>query len=277
MNSAKIFLAIGCAAGLFLAPGCRSTSTDSSGKAVKKAPAPAKPVAKAVKKAPAPAKPVAKTVKKAAPQKTKVLKETPLKVHYAMEKRSDFRATFVRDFKNVEYVDGGVTGKCFHVKVPQNHPKKGFAVHSGARQYTIFPGTICIKAKVKGKGRFTLGFILYNRNYRIYWITKAPGSFSKAVEIDTDSWVEKSFVFQPSMENVKEITGFLTAVSVRQGSDIYLDDIRTEITHHPSRPVNAVLPPLPKVAPKAVKKAPVKKPAAKAVKAVNAPAKGNVK
>lgn len=197
--------------------------------AVKKAPA---KKAACPKKATCPKKAPAKK----APIKKNVIKETPLKVHYAMEKRGDFRATFLRDFKYVKYVDGGVKGKCFQVKVPKDHRYNGFAIHSGARQYTTFPGTIKISAMVKGKGKCSLGFIVYNRKYKIYWITTAPGSSSRREEINSpDKWVKKEFIFKPSMQNVKEITGFLACSGVAPGSELYFDDIRTEIIPHPQK------------------------------------------
>lgn len=164
------------------------------------------------------------------------MKETPLEHYYAMENKSDFRATFLRDFKYVEYVNCGVTGQCLHVKVPADHPHKGFAVHTGKRQYAFFPGVVTISAKFKGKGRCTLGFILYNRMYRIYWITKAPFASSKGMVIDSpNAWVEKKFTFKPAMGDVKEITGFLPYSVVSAGSDVYIDDVRTRIIPHPDK------------------------------------------
>ena len=151
---------------------------------------------------------------------------------YSMEKNSDFRATFQRDFNKVSYVPGGVTGRCFKAVVPADS-KKGYAVHSVSRQYTNCPVELHVSGMFKGKGTFSIGFIVYNRQGKIYWITKAPGSYSPRFTIDSDQWEKKSFVFRPSEENVREITGFLTMVSLSPGSEIYMDDIRTKIVERP--------------------------------------------
>lgn len=152
---------------------------------------------------------------------------------YPMEKDSDFRATFKRDFDKVCYVPNGVTGRCFKAVVPADSGK-GFTVHSGNRQYTRFPVELHVSGMFKGKGTFTIGFIVYNRQGKIYWITKAPGSSSPPFSIHSDRWEKKYFLFRPSEENVQEITGFLTMVSLSPGSEIYMDDIRTRIMERPA-------------------------------------------
>ena len=79
-----------------------------------------------------------------------------------------------------------------------------------------------------------IGFIVYNRQGKIYWITKAPGSSSPPFSIHSDRWEKKYFLFRPSEENVQEITGFLTMVSLSPGSEIYMDDIWTKIIERPA-------------------------------------------
>ena len=157
---------------------------------------------------------------------------------YSMEKNTDFRATFIQDFDKVSYVPGGVTGRCFKAVVLAN-AKKGYAVHSGNRQYTNFPEELHVSGMFKGKGTFAIGFIVYNRKGKIYWITKAPGSYSSHFTINSDKWETKSFIFRPSEENVREITGFLTAVFLSPDSEIYMDDIRTKIVER-SIPASAI-------------------------------------
>ena len=157
---------------------------------------------------------------------------------YSMEKNTDFRATFKQDFDKVSYVPGGVTGRCFKAVVLAN-AKKGYAVHSGNRQYTNFPEELHVSGMFKGKGTFAIGFIVYNRKGKIYWITKAPGSYSSHFTINSDKWEKKSFIFRPSEENVREITGFLTMVSLSPGAEIYMDDIRTKIVERPA-PASAI-------------------------------------
>ena len=146
---------------------------------------------------------------------------------YTMEKKDDLRATFERDFKKVSYIPNGVTGLCFRAIVPTG--TKPYAVHSCQRQYTKFPVQLRISGMFKGHGTIYIGFIVYDQQGKIYWITKAPGSYSPPITIDTDKWEKKSFTFCPSEENVQKISGFLTMISLQAGSEIFMDDIQTLI------------------------------------------------
>lgn len=152
---------------------------------------------------------------------------------YTMEGKNTLRATFTRDAKKVTSVKG-FKGKGVRVITPAK--EKGFTVHT-APQFTEYPKEITIKGKVKGKGSFHFGFIVYDRKPRIYWITTGTGSFSKAFQVNSDKFQEFSYTYRPMEPDVKKITRFLTSVSVRPGSDIVIDEVTTKIVENP-RPVN---------------------------------------
>ena len=145
---------------------------------------------------------------------------------YTMEKKGEFRATFSRDFSRTSFQDGGVTGKCFKAILPEGG--KVYAVHSHDRQKAENVKGLYISGFFKGKGCFRMGFILYGKDNKIFWLP-APGVYSPAKQINTEKWEKHSFTLLPPENHAKNITGFLTAVVLLPGTELFMDDIQTKI------------------------------------------------
>ena len=145
---------------------------------------------------------------------------------YTMERNGEFRATFSRDFSRTSFQDGGVSGKCFKAILPEGG--KVYAVHSHDRQKAENVKGLYISGFFKGKGRFRMGFILYGKDNKIFWLP-APGVYSPAKQINTEKWEKHSFTLLPPENHAKNITGFLTAVVLLPGTELFMDDIQTKI------------------------------------------------
>ena len=154
---------------------------------------------------------------------------------YTMEKKGEFRATFSRDFSNTSFQSGGVTGNCFKAVLPEGG--KVYAVHSHDRQKAENVKGLYISGFFKGKGSFRIGFILYGKDNKIFWLP-APGVYSPVMQIHTEKWEKRSFTLLPPADHAENITGFLTAVVLQPGTELYMDDIQTKIITNNSKTEN---------------------------------------
>lgn len=154
---------------------------------------------------------------------------------YTMESKGEFRATFSRDFSKTSFQNGGVTGKCFKAVLPEGG--KVYAVHSHDRQKAENVKGLHISGFFKGKGSFRIGFILYGKDNKIFWLP-APGVYSPVMQIDTAKWEKRSFTLLPPEDHAKNITGFLTAVVLQPGTELFMDDIQTKIISNNSKTEN---------------------------------------
>ena len=52
------------------------------------------------------------------------------------------------------------------------------------------------------------------------------------MQIDTAKWEKRSFTLLPPEKYAENITGFLTAVVLQPGTELFMDDIQTKIINN---------------------------------------------
>lgn len=148
---------------------------------------------------------------------------------FTMEKAGEFRATFQRDFAKTSFIAPGVSGKCFKAILPAG--EKIYAVHSLLKQKAENVRSLYISGYFKGRGSFRIGFILYGKDHKIFWLP-APGVYSPVIKLDTQKWEKHSFTLEVPEKYAENITGFLTAIVLLPGTELYMDDIQTKIINN---------------------------------------------